>query len=280
MKKAIDIARRAYEKPDGVSGITTGLRDLDQQIGGLHQSDLVILAARPGMGKTALATHIAAAAAAQGPVLFFSLEMGGEQLAQRVLSEQSGIDGHALRTGKLSNDDFGRLVAALTGTTSLKLVVDDTPSLTVPAIRTRARRVSRKQGLSLIVIDYVQLIECPSKDGNRVQELTKITRGLKAIAKELNVPVIALSQLNRGVENREDRRPRLADLRDSGSIEQDADVVMFLYREEYYARQDCDPSIKGVAEIDIAKQRHGPIGTVNVFFDPAHTAFADLARER
>lgn len=278
MTKAIELSRRAYEKPGDVSGLTTGLTDLDQQIGGLHPSDLVVLAARPGMGKTALATHIASAASAHGSVIFFSLEMGAEQLAQRVLSKISGVDSHKIRTGKMSGADFDQVVAALVKANDSKLIIDDTPSLTVPAIRTRARRIARKGGLALIVIDYIQLIECPSLDGNRVQEITKITRGLKAIAKELGVPVIALSQLNRGVENREDKRPRLADLRDSGSIEQDADVAMFLYREEYYQRDACDPSLIGVAEIDVAKQRHGPIGVVNVYFDAVHASFSDLSR--
>jgi replicative DNA helicase len=302
---AINMAEKVFKSNSSVNGISTGLRDLDQKLGGLHNSDLLILAARPSMGKTALAVNIAFNAAElyartggkQGAITgFFSLEMSSDQLATRILADQSGISGDSLRKGNIHENDFRRFVEASQKLSQVPLYIDDTPALTIGAIRTRARRLKRQHGLNLLVIDYLQLLRgtgSRQSETNRVIEISEITRGLKAIAKELQIPVLALSQLSRAVENREDKRPQLADLRESGSIEQDSDVVMFIYREEYYLSrtqpdmEDAEKFAKwqekmdkahNIAEILIAKQRHGPIGNVHLYFDGNLTRFADLDR--
>lgn len=300
---AIDIAEKAFKSDSHVTGATTGLRDLDQKLGGLHPSDLLILAARPSMGKTSLAVNIAFNSAKayaesggkEGAIVgFFSLEMSSDQLATRILADQSGISGDAIRKGQIQESDFRRFVEASQKLSQVPLYIDDTPALSIAAVRTRARRLKRQYGLGLLVIDYLQLLQgSGSRQSmeNRVNEISEITRGLKAIAKELNIPVMALSQLSRAVEQREDKRPMLSDLRESGSIEQDSDVVMFIYREEYYlsrSQPDMEESDKfakwqdrmdrahNKAEIIISKQRHGPIGTVETFFDANLTRFSDL----
>ena len=314
LTNAIDMAEAAFKKGGKTVGVATGFVDLDKKLGGLHPSDLVILAGRPSMGKTALATNIAFSAvraykpvpgpdgriiAEDGAVVgFFSLEMSAEQLAARILAEELGVSSDRIRRGDVSREDFDRFLHASHHLQALKLFIDDTPALSVSALRTRARRLMRQQGLGLIVVDYLQLLR-PSVQvrslENRVQEISDITRGLKALAKELNVPVLALSQLSRAVEAREDKRPMLADLRESGSIEQDADVVMFIFREEYYLSrgqplrradetddkyndryerwQNRYNEVYGTAEILIAKQRHGPIGTVRLHFEAETTKF-------
>lgn len=307
---AIEIAEKAYKADSHVTGVTTGLTDMDQKLGGLHNSDLLILAARPSMGKTSLAVNIAFNAAKafaesggkQGGIVgFFSLEMSSDQLATRILADQSGISGDAIRKGDIREADFRRFVEASQKLSQIPLYIDDTPALTIGALRTRARRLKRQHGLGLLVVDYLQLLQgsgSRQSEGNRVLEISEITRGLKAIAKELAIPVIALSQLSRAVEQREDKRPQLSDLRESGSIEQDADVVMFIYRREYYLSRE-EPERKvgeddskfndryaawqtdladnaNVAEVIVAKQRHGPIGTVRLFFDSSITRFSDL----
>ncbi len=304
---AIDIAQKAYNTDGHVTGVTTGLRDLDGKLGGLHPSDLLILAARPSMGKTSLAVNIAFNAAERyadtggkegGIVGFFSLEMSSDQLATRILAEQSGISGDAIRKGNIGENDFRRFVEASQKLAQVPLYIDDTPALTIGAVRTRARRLKRQFGLSLLIIDYLQLLQgsgSRQSSENRVLEISEITRGLKAIAKELNIPVIALSQLSRAVEQREDKRPQLSDLRESGSIEQDSDVVMFIYREEYYlsrTQPDMEEGDKyakwqekmerahNKADIIVAKQRHGPIGTETLYFDPNLTRFADLDKSQ
>jgi replicative DNA helicase len=312
LKSALDMAEVAYKRDSHVTGVTTGLRDLDRKLGGLQPSDLVILAGRPSMGKTALATNIGFNAAeavkdaesgTRHRVAFFSLEMSAEQLAHRIMAEKSGISSDRIRRGDVKQDDFLKIVEAAQAMTSVQFFIDDTPALTVPGLRTRARRLKRQFGLDLIIVDYLQLMRSasPRPSENRVQEISEITRGLKAVAKELNVPVMALSQLSRAVENREDKRPQLADLRESGSIEQDADVVMFVYREQYYheraePKQRTDEStdkfqermarwqehgerVHNVAEVIIAKQRHGPVGTLELFFDGSVTRFGDLTRD-
>jgi replicative DNA helicase len=313
---AIAQAEAAHKRDSKLSGVTTGLRDLDHKLGGLHRSDLVILAGRPSMGKTALATNIGFNAARAfrteitpsgerkvvdgAKVAFFSLEMSAEQLATRILAERAEIPSNKIRQGELSHEEFERLVVVAQELHNLPLYIDDTPALTVSAVRTRARRLQRTQGLGLIIVDYLQLLSgSPGKrQENRVQEVSDITRGLKALAKDLNVPVLALSQLSRQVEQREDKRPQLADLRESGSIEQDADVVMFVFREQYYLeraeparraeeseekfntrtaewKKRCE-EVWNTAEILVAKQRHGPVGSVHLFFDGQFTKFADL----
>ena len=317
LKVAIDLAEIAHRREGALAGVTTGLRDLDKKLGGLHDSDLLILAGRPSMGKTALATTMAFNAAQdfhttenaenKGKlVAFFSLEMSAEQLATRILAERAKINSHNIRTGGLSNDDFTRLVTASEQLANMPLYIDDTPAITVSAIRTRCRRLSRTHktadhnGLGMIVIDYLQLI-APARgerSENRVQEISAITRGLKALAKDLGVPVLALSQLSRAVEQREDKRPQLADLRESGTIEQDSDVVMFVYREQYYLERGGEPQARdneasethhkrvvewqkrceqahNVAEVIVGKQRHGPIGTVKLHFEANYTHFSD-----
>jgi replicative DNA helicase len=311
---AIDMAAAAYKRDGKTVGVATGFTDLDKKLGGLHPSDLIILAGRPSMGKTALATNIAFNAAkayrgARGPdgrfvaedgavIGFFSLEMSAEQLATRILAEESGTSSDRIRRGEVGREDFDKFVAASQRLAAVPLYIDDTPALSISALRTRARRLKRQQGLGLIVIDYLQLMR-PSLQNrvmeNRVQEISDITRGLKAIAKELDVPVLALSQLSRAVEQREDKRPQLADLRESGSIEQDADVVMFIFREEYYLsrgeptrrpeesddkfndrydrwKERCEATY-GIAEVIVAKQRHGPIGAVKLHFEAETTKF-------
>ena len=316
LRIALDMITQACKRDGHLSGTTTGFFDMDKLLGGLHASDLIILAGRPGMGKTALATNIAFNAArafkqekdAQGNILaehgakvgFFSLEMSSEQLAARILSEQSNISSDRMRKGELSNEEFTRLVQASQALHQAPVFIDDTPALTVSALRTRARRLKRQQKLSLIIVDYLQLISgsAGSRNDGRVQEVSEITRGLKTLAKELHVPVVALSQLSRQVENREDKRPQLADLRESGSIEQDADVVAFIYRDEYYLekaepKQRADETaekfaqrvanweermirVHNIAEVIIAKQRHGPVGNIKLMFDGQFTRFGDL----
>ncbi len=307
---ALEIAEKAFRADTHVTGVTTGLRDLDQKLGGLHPSDLLILAARPSMGKTALAVNIAFRAAEkhletggkQGAVVgFFSLEMSSDQLATRILSEKAGISGDLIRKGQVKEADFQKFIQASHRLTQVPLFIDDTPALSISAIRTRARRLKRQHNLGLLVVDYLQLLTgtgSRQSTENRVLEISEITRDLKAIAKEFSIPVLALSQLSRAVEQREDKRPMLSDLRESGSIEQDADVVMFIFREEYYLSRE-EPSqkvgegdekfydrhtkwaqkleeVSNTAETIVAKQRHGPIGTVKLFFDPNVTRFADL----
>ena len=306
---AVDMAAHAYQRDGGLSGMATGLTDLDSKMGGLQKSDLVILAGRPGMGKTALATNIAynvAKAFALGDVRpdgsretvnggvvgFFSLEMSAEQLATRIISEQTGIPSNKIRRGAIGETDFERIKDVSIELQSLPFYVDETGGLSIGQLAARARRLKRQRGLDLLVIDYVQLLQGSTRrsNENRVQEITEITTRLKALAKELNVPVVALSQLSRQVESREDKRPQLSDLRESGSIEQDADVVLFVYREEYYLTNkeprpgtaDHDKwltemdAVHGKAEVIIGKQRHGPTGTVSLQFDAEVTRFANL----
>lgn len=299
---AIEIAEKAYNTDGHVTGVTTGLLDMDKKLGGLHNSDLLILAGRPSMGKTALAVNIGFNAAKkyaetggkQGArVAFFSLEMSSDQLATRILSDQSGISGDAIKKGNIKQEDFRKFVEASQVLSQVPFYIDDTPALTIGAVRTRARRLKRQHGLDLLIVDYLQLLRgtgSRQSESSRVNEVSEITRGLKAIAKELEIPVLALSQLSRQVEQREDKRPQLSDLRESGSIEQDADVVMFVYREEYYlARtepeagtdkhlswQESMEKAHNVGECIVAKARHGPIGTVRMYFDPNLTRFSDL----
>ena len=301
MKQTIEMASNAYKNEEGIVGVPTGLTDLDGRLGGLHKSDLVIIAGRPSMGKTAFATNIAYNISKEKGVnkdkidknvLFFSLEMSSDQLATRIMSEISQISSEGIRTGNLSKNDFNKIIAASDNLKKLSLFIDDSPALTISSIRTRARRLKRKMGLDLIVIDYLQLISSESRNlnDNRVKEISDITRGLKAIAKDLNIPVVALSQLSRKVEDREDKRPQLADLRESGSIEQDADVVMFVYREAYYLeRKEPRPAtvehaewqakmneVSNLAEIIISKQRHGPTGNLMLEFEAMYTKFKDI----
>jgi replicative DNA helicase len=307
---AIDMAAEAYSRDGGLAGVSTGLIDLDQKLGGLHPSDLLILAGRPSMGKTALATNIAFHIARNfawepqpdgtkktvngGVVAFFSLEMSPEQLAMRLLAEVSGVSSDRLRKGEIDASEFGRVRDAALEVQEAPLFIDATGGLSISKLAARARRLKRSSGLDVIVVDYLQLVTAgDGKTDNRVQEVSAITQGLKALAKELSVPVIALSQLSRQVENREDKRPQLSDLRESGSIEQDADVVMFVYRESYYLsraepregtedhlkwQEDMD-RLRGTAEVVIGKQRHGPIGTVKLSFNEDLTKFGNLARE-
>ncbi len=306
---AVQQAEAAYKRDGKLTGVGTGLTDLDSILGGLHQSDLVILAGRPSMGKTALATNIAFHAAknikrenddygnesiVDGAVVgFFSLEMSAEQLATRILAEESGVGSDLIRRGKMGNTEFGKLVQASHELQRAPIFIDDTPALTVSALRTRARRLKRQHGLGLIIVDYLQLLSgSNSRQDNRVQEISEITRGLKTLAKDLDVPVLALSQLSRQVEQRDDKRPQLSDLRESGSIEQDADVVMFIFREEYYVarrepREDTPEhqiwqeemeKVHNIAEVIVGKQRHGPTGRALLHFNGLLTKFGDLAR--
>jgi replicative DNA helicase len=296
LTKSIEMAEGAFKRKSHIVGVTSGLFDLDQWLGGLHPSDLLILAGRPSMGKTALATNIAFNAAKAflknpeegGRVLFFSLEMSAEQLATRILSTETEISSNNIRKGAITASDFERFVEVSRDLSQVPLYIDDTPGLNIANLRNRARRLKRQSGLDLIVVDYLQLLEGTNKE-SRVQEISEITRALKGIAKELNVPVLALSQLSRAVELRDDKRPQLSDLRESGSIEQDADVVMFVYREEYYlARQEPSDmnkhpewlkrisEVTRKAEVIISKQRHGPIGTVRLYFDGEFTRFGNL----
>ena len=302
LSETLTIAEKAYKKDDETIGIKTGLADFDKKIGGLHNSDLIIIAGRPSMGKTAFATNIAynitkqkqtsGADNTKGNVLFFSLEMSSEQLATRILAESSSIPSEKIRTGNISKNDFQKVVDSSQELSNLSLFIDDTPALTISSIKTRSRRLKRKEGLDLIIVDYLQLVSGTSntQNDNRVQEVSEITRGLKAIAKDLNVPVIALSQLSRKVEDREEKRPQLSDLRESGTIEQDSDLVVFLYREEYYlARSEPTEgtdkhnewvqkmsAIHNIAEAIIAKHRHGPISKVKLHFNASSTKFSDF----
>ncbi|MBP7704173.1 MAG: replicative DNA helicase [Caulobacter sp.] len=291
---AVQMAAEAYARDGGLAGISTGLVDLDRQLGGLHPSDLLILAGRPSMGKTALATNIAFNVARKGePVGFYSLEMSKEQLAQRILADVAEVSGDRIRKGEIKEFEFGRLREAALDLRDAPLHIDATGGLSIAKLTARARRMKRKHGLSLIVVDYLQLITTDRGREGRVQEVSYITQALKALAKDLNVPVLALSQLSRQVESRDDKRPQLSDLRESGSIEQDADAVMFVYREAYYlGRQEPREGtpehmtwseemdrVRGQAEVIIGKQRHGPIGTVKLAFQEDFTRFGNLARE-
>ena len=297
MKQTIEMASAAYKNEGGIVGVPTGLRDLDDKLGGLHQSDLIIIAGRPSMGKTSLATNIAFNAAKniqdtgkKSSIVFFSLEMSSEQLSTRILSEQARIGSNDIRRGRISNEQFDQFLETSKNISELPLFIDETPAINIAAMSNRARRIKRLHGLDMIVVDYIQLMKGTStnKDG-RVQEISQITQGLKAIAKELAIPVLALSQLSRQVEQREDHKPQLADLRESGSIEQDADVVMFVYREGYYLQRK-EPreatvehaewqakmnEVSHLAEIIIGKQRHGPIGKVTLEFEERFTKFKD-----
>ena len=297
MKQTIEMASAAYKNEGGIVGVPTGLRDLDDKLGGLHQSDLIIIAGRPSMGKTSLATNIAFNAAQniqnnskKSCIAFFSLEMSSEQLSTRIISEQSRIGSNDIRRGRISDEQFDQFLETSKNISELPLYIDETPAISIAAMSNRARRIKRLHGLDLIVVDYIQLMKgsLNNKDG-RVQEISQITQGLKAIAKELGVPVLALSQLSRQVEQRDDHKPQLADLRESGSIEQDADVVMFVYREGYYLQRK-EPreatvehaewqakmnEVAHLAEIIIGKQRHGPIGKVTLEFEERFTKFKD-----
>ena len=310
LRGAVEMAAEAYSRDGGLAGLSTGLMDLDKILGGLHPSDLVILAARPSMGKSSLAMNIAFHAARNyawepqvdgskktvngGVVAFFSLEMSAEQLAMRLLAEVSGVPSDRVRKGEIDASEFGQVREAAIEIQDAPLYIDDTGGIPMAQLAARARRLKRTVGLDLLVVDYLQLITAGSgKSDNRVQEVSEITQSLKALAKELSVPVMALSQLSRQVENREDKKPQLSDLRESGSIEQDADVVMFIYREAYYKSrtepregtpehltwQEEMDQIRHVAEVIIGKQRHGPIGNVKLHFNENITKFGNLARE-
>jgi len=306
---AVNVANAAYQRDGGLSGVSTGLIDMDKKLGGLHPSDLLILAGRPSMGKTSLATNIAfnvakaykrgtlpdgsEGAVDGGVVGFYSLEMSAEQLAARILSEASEIPSQQIRSGDMTEAEFRRFVDAAKALEACPLYIDDTPALPISQLAARARRLKRTHGLDVLIVDYLQLVRGTGKNENRVNEISEITMGLKAIAKELHIPVIALSQLSRQVENREDKRPQLSDLRESGSIEQDADVVMFVFREEYYKErekpgdheldkmavwQEEMERLHGRAEVVIGKQRHGPIGTVELSFEGRFTRFGNLVK--
>ena len=296
MKMTIDMAQNAYKNEEGIVGVPTGLRDLDDRLGGLHQSDLVIIAGRPSMGKTALATNIAFNAARKlqeskkkSTVAFFSLEMSSEQLSTRILAEQSRIKSNDIRRGKISDEQFDKFIETSKNISELPLFIDETPAISIAALSNRARRIKRIYGLDMIVVDYIQLMRAVNTKDGRVQEISEITQGLKALAKELAVPVLALSQLSRAVEQRDDKKPLLSDLRESGSIEQDADVVMFVYREAYYLeRKEPRPAtvehaewqakmndVSNLAEVIISKQRHGPTGSVSLEFEAMFTKFRD-----
>jgi replicative DNA helicase len=306
---AVNMANAAYQREGGLAGISTGLIDMDKKLGGLHKSDLLILAGRPSMGKTALATNIAyniaktykkgkrhdgSEGAIEGGVVgFYSLEMSSEQLAARILSEAAEVPSEQIRRGDMTETEFRRFVEAAKKLESCPLYIDDTPALPISALAARARRLKRQHGLDVLIVDYLQLVRPATAKDSRVNEVSEITQGLKAIAKELDIPVIALSQLSRQVENRDDKRPQLSDLRESGSIEQDADVVMFVYREEYYKErekpsdhdveammkwQDDMEHLHGKAEIVIGKQRHGPIGSIDLSFEGRFTRFSNLVK--
>ena len=300
LDQTIEMATNAMKSDHGIVGVPTGLNDLDERLGGLHRSDLVIIAGRPSMGKTALATNIGYYAAKKilddnkkSSIAFFSLEMSSEQLSTRILSEQSKIKSNDIRRGKVTEEEFNRLIETSRNIHDLPLYIDETPAITISTLSNRARRIKRLFGLDLIIVDYIQLMTTSSKryDG-RVQEISEITQGLKALAKELSVPVLALSQLSRAVEQRDDKKPQLSDLRESGSIEQDADVVMFVFREEYYLERK-EPKlgsiehgewqakmneIIGSADIIIGKQRHGPTGNIQVEFEGIYTKFKDASK--
>jgi replicative DNA helicase len=306
---AVNVANAAYQREGGMAGVSTGLDDMDKKLGGLHKSDLLILAGRPSMGKTSLATNIAyniakkykkgllpdgSEGAVEGGVVgFYSLEMSSEQLAARILSEASEVPSDQIRRGDMTEAEFRRFVEAAKRLESCPLFIDDTPALPISTLAARARRLKRTHGLDVLIVDYLQLVRGTGRSENRVNEISEITQGLKAIAKELEIPVIALSQLSRQVENREDKRPQLSDLRESGSIEQDADVVMFVFREEYYKErekpgdhdieammkwQETMERLHGKAEVVIGKQRHGPIGTIELSFEGRFTRFGNLVK--
>ena len=306
---AVNVANAAYQREGGLAGVSTGLNDLDKKLGGLHKSDLLILAGRPSMGKTSLATNIAfnvakayrkgvlpdgsEGAVSGGVVGFYSLEMSAEQLAARILSEAAEVPSEQIRRGDMTETEFRRFVDAAKSLESCPLFIDDTPALPISQLAARARRLKRTHGLDVLMVDYLQLVRGTGRSENRVNEISEITMGLKAIAKELNIPVVALSQLSRQVENRDDKRPQLSDLRESGSIEQDADVVMFVFREEYYKErekpgdhemekiahwQEEMERLHGKAEVIIGKQRHGPIGTVELSFEGRFTRFGNLVK--
>jgi replicative DNA helicase len=306
LEESMRMASAAYQRGGGLSGISTGIKSLDGKLGGLHRSDLIILAGRPSMGKTSLATNIAFSVARAykaeetsdgfrktvdgGVVAFYSLEMSSEQLATRLIADYSGISSYHIRQGNIDAAQFEDIRDAVQEINDIPLYIDDTGGLSIGALTARARRLKRRVGLDCVVVDYLQLVTGSSRTDNRVQEISEVTQALKALAKELNVPVIALSQLSRQVENREDKKPQLSDLRESGSIEQDADVVMFVYRESYYHErmepkegteqhlqwEDEMREIRNQADVIIGKQRHGPIGSVKVAFDPERTKFSDL----
>ena len=298
LNQTIEMASRAFKSTEGIVGVPTGLTDLDDRLGGLHNQDLVIIGGRPSMGKTALATNIAFHAAKniqdkglKSSVAFFSLEMSSEQLSTRILSEQSRIKSNDIRRGKISEEQFDKFIETSKNISELPLYIDETPAISIAAISNRARRIKRLFGCELVVVDYIQLMRATNiRNEGRVQEISEITQGLKAIAKELNVPVLAVSQLSRAVEQRDDKKPQLSDLRESGSIEQDADVVMFVYREAYYLeRKEPRPAtvehaewqakmneISNLADIMIGKQRHGPTGNIKVEFEAMFTKFRDI----
>ena len=300
LDQTIEMATMAMQSEQGIVGVPTGLTELDEKLGGLHKSDLIIIAGRPSMGKTALATNIAYNVSQnilkkqeKSSVAFFSLEMSSEQLSTRILSEQAKIKSNDIRRGKVTEEEINRYIETSRNIYDLPLYIDETPAITISSLSNRARRIKRLFGLSLIVVDYIQLMRASlSKNEGRVQEISEITQGLKALAKELSVPVLALSQLSRAVEQRDDKQPQLADLRESGSIEQDADVVMFVYREEYYLErkqpklgsiehaewQSKMNDVNGLADIILGKQRHGPTGTVKVEFEGIYTKFKDLSK--
>jgi len=309
LTSAVDVANAAYLRDGGMSGISTGLIDMDKKLGGLHPSDLLILAGRPSMGKTSLATNIAfniaksykkgikpdgSEGAVEGGVVgFYSLEMSSEQLAARILSEAAEIPSEQIRRGDMTEDEFRRFLEAAKDLETCPLFIDDTPALPISSLAARARRLKRQHGLDVLIVDYLQLVRPATAKDSRVNEVSEITQGLKAIAKELNIPVIALSQLSRQVESRDDKRPMLSDLRESGSIEQDADVVMFVFREEYYkerekpgehdiekmmAWQQEMEQLMGKAEVIIGKQRHGPIGSIDLSFEGQFTRFGNLVK--
>jgi len=276
---SFDRMEELHRNKGQLRGVRTGWRDLDNMTAGLQRSDLIILAARPAMGKTTLVTNLAynVATVAKQSVLFFSLEMSKEQLVDRMLADASGVDAWNIRTGNLSDDDFGKLSDAMGEMAEAPIFIDDTPGVTVLEMRTKARRAAHEQPLGLIIIDYLQLMQGSGKnDGNRVQEVSEISRGLKLIARELNVPVIALSQLSRSVETRSPQIPQLSDLRESGSIEQDADIVMFIYREAYY---NPETERENITDLIIAKHRNGPTGKVELFFHPERLRFMSLDRK-
>ncbi len=297
MRQTIEMASSAYKNDEGIVGVPTGLTDLDDRLGGLHKSDLIIIAGRPSMGKTALATNIAFNAAKKlqddgkkSSIAFFSLEMSSEQLSTRILAEQSRIKSNDIRRGRISEEQFDKFIETSKDISELPLYIDETPAISIAALSNRARRIKRLYDLEMVVIDYIQLMKASNFKDGRVQEISEITQGLKALAKELSVPVVALSQLSRAVEARDDKKPQLADLRESGSIEQDADVVMFVYREAYYLeRKEPRPAtvehaewqakmneVSSLAEIIIGKQRHGPTGNIMLEFEAMFTKFKDI----
>ena len=297
MRMTIEMASNAYKNEDGIVGVPSGLTDLDDRLGGMHKSDLLIIAGRPSMGKTALATNIAFHAAKKiqddgrkSTIAFFSLEMSSEQLSTRILAEQSRIKSNDIRRGRISEDQFDKFIETSKNISELPLYIDETPAISIAALSNRARRIKRLYGLDMVVVDYIQLMRASNFKDGRVQEISEITQGLKALAKELSVPVLALSQLSRAVESRDIKKPQLSDLRESGSIEQDADVVMFVYREAYYLEkleprpatvehaewQSKMNEVSNLAEIIIGKQRHGPTGNVMLEFEAMFTKFKDI----